>query len=81
MSVNNVLKEYDDMKEEIKISDNIKWIFFILNVWYFLKNKKIDIKRKIDGKISLYSCWIDCSFKKFETVDKKELKYLLKGLI
>ena len=72
MSVNNVLKEYDDMKEEIKISDNIKWIFFILNVWYFLKNKKIDIKRKIDWKISLYTCWIDCSFKKFETVDKED---------
>ena len=26
MSVNNVPKEYEDMKEEIKNSNNIKWV-------------------------------------------------------
>ena len=30
--INNVLKEYDDMKEEIENPSNIKWIFIVLNV-------------------------------------------------
>ena len=38
---------------------------------FFTKNKNIKIKRKIDGNINLYSRCIDCSFKKFENIDKK----------
>ena len=30
--INNVLKEYDDMKEEIENPNNVKWIFIVLNV-------------------------------------------------
>ena len=30
--------------------------------------------------INLYSPWIDCGFKNFETIDKEELNCLLKGL-
>lgn len=30
-STNNLLNEYDDMKEKIKNSSNIKSIFFIIN--------------------------------------------------
>ena len=32
VSIDNVLKEYKEMKEEIKNFDNIKWIFIVLNV-------------------------------------------------
>ena len=32
VSINNVLNEYEDMKKEIKISNNIKWIFIVSNV-------------------------------------------------
>ena len=38
------------------------------------------IKRKIDGKINLSSYCFDCSFKKFENIDKEELSDLLKSL-
>ena len=31
-SVNNALKEYDDIREEIKNLTNIKWISIALNV-------------------------------------------------
>lgn len=30
--INNVLKEYDDMKEEIENPSNVKWIFIVSNV-------------------------------------------------
>ena len=30
--INNVLKEYNDMKEEIENPSNVKWIFIVLNV-------------------------------------------------
>ena len=30
--INNVLEEYDDMKEEIENPSNVKWIFIVLNV-------------------------------------------------
>ena len=32
VSINNVLKEYNDIKKGIKNSCNIKWIFITLNV-------------------------------------------------
>lgn len=43
------------------------------------KNKKY-FKRKCetDGKINLYYHCIECSFKKFEIIDKEELSGLLK---
>ena len=61
MPMNNVLKEYDNMKEKRKNSNNIKIIFIVVNVYSL---QKIKIKRKIDRKISIYSCCIDCRFKK-----------------
>ena len=33
--------------------------------------------REIHGQINFYSLCIDCGYKKFETIDKKELSYLL----
>ena len=36
-----------------------------------INNNDIKIKRKIDGKISVYYHCIDCGFKKFETIDKE----------
>ena len=71
MLINNKLEEFDDMKKEIKNSSSTKWIFIVLNFWCLLK-----IKRKIDAKISLYSCCIDCVFKTFKTIDEV-LSYLL----
>ena len=47
----------------------------------FTKDNNIKLKRKIDGKINLYSCCNDCSFKKFAAIDKEELSDLLKDLI
>ena len=32
VSIDNVLKEYNKMKQEIQNSNNIKWIFIVLNV-------------------------------------------------
>ena len=42
-------------------------------VWY-LNN------RQIDGKINLYSCFIDYGFKTFETIDRDELQSVAKYL-
>ena len=41
----------------------------------------VKIKRKIDGKINLFSRYIDCRFKNSATIDKDELSDLLKDLI
>ena len=54
---------------------------YCIKCLFFTQNKNIKINRKIDGKINLYSRCIDCSFKKFESIDKKGLKYLLKKSI
>ena len=43
----------------------------------FTKTINIKIKPETDGKINLYSCFIKC-LKKFETIDTKELRHLLK---
>ena len=74
-----MLKEYDDTKEETKNSNNVKKIFTELNVLMFTKNKNIEIKCKIVGKINLYSCFIDRSFKKFATIDEEELTVFRQG--
>ena len=47
----------------------------------FTKNKSIKIKREIDRKFNLYYRCVDCSFKKFATIDEEKLSYLSKGLI
>ena len=47
----------------------------------FTENKNIKVKRKIDGKINIYSCCNDCSFKKFPAIDKEKLSDLWKDLI
>ena len=44
----------------------------------FTKNKNIKTKRKETEKINLYSHFIDCGLKKFETIDEEELNGLLK---
>ena len=44
------------------------------------KNKNIKIKREIDGKTSLYSCYINGSFKKFKAIDGEKLSHLLESL-
>ena len=38
----------------------------------FTKNNNIEIKRETDEKVNLYSHYIDCGFKKFETIDEEK---------
>ena len=45
---------------------------------YKKKKNSFKIKRKIDDKINFYSRYMDCGFKRFETLAKKELSDLLK---
>ena len=45
----------------------------------FTKNKNIEIKCKIVGKINIYSCFIDRGFKKFATIDEEELSVFRQG--
>ena len=40
----------------------------------FTKNNNIKVKRKIDGKINIYICYNDCSFKIFATTDAEEVQ-------
>ena len=47
----------------------------------FTENKNTKVKRKIDGKINIYSRCNDCSFKKFSAIDKEKLSDLWKDLI
>ena len=46
----------------------------------FTKNNGIKIKCEIDGNINLCSRCKDCGFEKFKTIDKEEVKDLLKVL-
>ena len=46
----------------------------------FTKNKDIKAKHEIDGKIIIYSCSNDYSFKKLVTIDKEEISDLLKKI-
>ena len=46
----------------------------------FKSNNNIKVKLEIDGKINLYSHYIDCGFKKFETINIIELSDTLKSL-
>ena len=45
-------------------------LYFIKHL-KFTNNNNIKIKCKIDREIHLYSYCIDCSFKKFETINRK----------
>ena len=44
----------------------------------FYKNNYFKIKQETDGNVNLSSHCIECGFKKFETIDKEELRDLLK---
>ena len=44
------------------------------------RNKNIKVKHEIDGKINLSCRHIYCGLKKFATIDKEELGYLLESL-
>ena len=46
-----------------------------LNNWQYKMNAQC--LREIHGQINFYSLCIDCGYKKLETIDKKELSYLL----
>ena len=49
-------------------------------VKYLMYTKDRNIKkREIERKINLYSRCIDFGLKKFETIDEKEITYLLKA--
>ena len=49
----------------------------------FTKKNNIKLKPKIDKKkkINLYFHCIDCGFKRFDSINKEELRVLLKDLI
>ena len=55
--------------------------FYCIKCLMFTKNNNINLKFKIDAKINLYSGCIGCGFKKFATIDKEELRDLLRYLI
>ena len=55
--------------------------FYCIKCLMFTKNNNIKLKFKIDAKINLYSGCIGCGFKKFATIDKEELRDLLRYLI
>ena len=78
--INIVLKEYDNVKKEIKNSNIIKWTLIALNVLCLQKTRNIQIKRKISWKINIYFHCTDCGFKMFASIDEVELIYLLRGL-
>lgn len=43
-------------------------------------NSNITIKLQIDGRINLYCYCVDCGSKKVKTIDKEELRDLLKTI-
>ena len=47
----------------------------------FTKNKNLNLKREINGKINFCFRFIDYDFKKIETIDEEKLSYLLEVLI
>ena len=55
--------------------------FYCIKCLMFIKNNNIKLKCKIDAKVNLYSCCIGYGFKKFATIDKEELRDLLRYLI
>ena len=75
-----MLKEYDNVKKEIKNSNSIKWIFIALTVYYLQKIKNLDKTRNRWKNQSLSRC-IDCGFKTIAAIDEEELSDLIKVLI
>ena len=43
------------------------------------RNNNTQTKLEVDGKITIYSYYVDPNFKKFEIIDKKEVTDLLKS--
>ena len=76
MNMLDIFNLFDEIKN-LKTND-IKWIFIVLDAQSLQKNENITIKHKIDGKIIFFRC-IACGFEKPETIDKVELSGLLKG--
>ena len=56
----------------------IKMDLYCIKCSKFTKNNNIKTNYKLDEENNLYSCCIDCGFKKFETIDKKQLSSLWK---
>ena len=46
----------------------------------FTKNNNLKLQRKIDEQINIYSHCNNCSFKKFATIDDKEISDLSKKI-
>ena len=46
---------------------------YFIECFMFTKNKNIEVKRKIDKKKFFYSLCISRCFKKFTTIDEKEI--------
>ena len=45
----------------------------------FTKKRSFKIKRKIDGKVNLYSRFFDCNFEMFEAIDElRKLNLIIK---
>ena len=51
--------------------------FYCIKSSKFTENGNMKIKLEIGEKISLYTRCINCGFKKFETIEEKELKFKL----
>ena len=47
----------------------------------FQNEKYIKIKREVDGKTNFYSYFINCNFKKFQTLDEENPSGMLEILI
>ena len=63
------------MKEEIKNFNNIKINLYCIKCLIITKTKKNKIKCKINGKSNIFSCYIDCGSKNFETNDEEDCFY------
>ena len=68
-------ESYEMIWKKNKKFEEYKINIYCIKCLMFTQNKKIKIKHKIDGKINLYSCCFDCSFKKSETIDEEKLNY------
>lgn len=53
-------------------------MLYIIWQCYILHNNNVEKKHEIHRKINLYSFSIGSSFKKIETIDKKQISYLIK---
>ena len=52
---------------------------YFIKCWTFTNNNNIKTKQELEGKINNYSYCVNYGFKKFGTIDKKELSIYLKA--